>query len=63
MLESIYQNLQHVCTIFLIIYLICEKNLLTQKINYPDIKGMKTLDHLTSPVNKLLVPKIILMHV
>ena len=29
--------------IFLIIYLICEKNLLTKKINYPDIKGMKIL--------------------
>jgi hypothetical protein len=30
-----------------------EKNLLTKKINYPDIKGMKTLDYLTSTVNKL----------
>jgi hypothetical protein len=44
---------------FLIIYLICEKNLLTTKIKYPDIKGMKPVDHLTSPVNKSLVPKII----
>ena len=59
MLVSIYQNLQHACTYFLIIYLICEKNLLTTKINYPDIKGMKAVDHLTSPVNKLSVPKII----
>jgi hypothetical protein len=39
--------------------LICEKNLLTKRINYPDIKGMKTLDHLTFPVNTLSVSKII----
>ena len=45
--------------ILLIIYLIREKNLLTKKINYPDIKDMKTLHHLISPVNKLSVTKII----